>query len=132
MITLDTSGVIALPIDDDANHGRAVTALIADRGPFMFPLATLSEAAYLLERRYLPRVVQALLRDLAQGVLVADCGGQDFARIAELTERSADLPLGVANAAVIACAEHHGGRVLTFDLRHVGVVGREGRIEVVP
>jgi predicted nucleic acid-binding protein len=42
------------------------------------------------------------------------------------------LPLGSADAAVIACAERHGGRVLTLDRRHFGVVEREGTISLVP
>jgi predicted nucleic acid-binding protein len=33
-----------------------------------------------------------------------------------------DLPLGFADAAVIACAESKGGRVLTLDRRHFDVV----------
>jgi len=52
--------------------------------------------------------------------------------IRALTRRYADLPLGFADAAVIACAERHGGRVLTRDLRHFGVVAREGRLIVLP
>jgi predicted nucleic acid-binding protein len=46
--------------------------------------------------------------------------------------RYADLPLGFADASVIACAERHGGRVLTLDLRHFGVVAGEGRLTLIP
>ena len=42
------------------------------------------------------------------------------------------LRIGIADAAVIACAEAHGGRVLTFDRRDSDVVAGEGRINVVP
>ena len=34
--------------------------------------------------------------------------------------------------AVIACAERHGGRVLTLDVRHFGTVAREGKISLLP
>jgi hypothetical protein len=37
-----------------------------------------------------------------------------------------------SDAAVIACAERSGGRVLTFDLRDFGVVAAEGTITVLP
>ena len=56
----------------------------------------------------------------------------DFARIRELVGRYADLPLGFADASVIACAERNGGRVLTFDARDFGVVAREGTIQPLP
>lgn len=51
---------------------------------------------------------------------------------ANLVRRYADLELGLVDAAVIACAERNGGRVLTLDLRHFGVVAREGTITIVP
>jgi predicted nucleic acid-binding protein len=40
--------------------------------------------------------------------------------------------LGFSDAAVIACAERHGGQVLTLDHRHFGVVAQEGTIQVRP
>jgi predicted nucleic acid-binding protein len=49
-----------------------------------------------------------------------------------LIHRYAHLPLGFADAAVIACAERHEGRVLGLDLRDFGVVAREGRITLAP
>lgn len=56
----------------------------------------------------------------------------DLARIRALVRRYADLPLGFADAAVIACAEREGGRVLTLDTRHFGTVAREGTITPSP
>jgi predicted nucleic acid-binding protein len=54
-------------------------------------------------------------------------------RIVELTERYHDLPLGLADAAVIACAERHRGKVLTTDHRHFLVVARgEASLTVLP
>ena len=47
-------------------------------------------------------------------------------------ERYADLPLGFADAAVIACAERNGGRVMTFDRSDFDVVAAEGPITIVP
>jgi predicted nucleic acid-binding protein len=53
-------------------------------------------------------------------------------RIRELVARYADLPLGLADASVVACAERTTGPILTFDRRDFGVVAREGRVELVP
>ena len=53
-------------------------------------------------------------------------------RVRALLRRYADLSLGYVDAAVIACAERSGGRVMTFDLRDFGVVAAEGTITIVP
>ncbi len=69
---------------------------------------------------------------MESGVLTLLCGDGDLPRIRDLVRRYADLPLGYVDAAVIACAERHGGRVLTLDRRHFGVVAREGTISLRP
>ncbi len=76
--------------------------------------------------------LEAFLQDLETGAYALDCGDQDFGRIRELVRRYDDLPLGFSDAAVITCAERNGGRVLTLDQRDFQVVGREGRITIVP
>lgn len=86
----------------------------------------------MIERRLPSQALTAFLRDLENGGYLLDCGEGDFLRIRALVERYADLPLGFADAAVIACAERHGGRVLTLDRRHFGVVAREGHIIIAP
>ena len=77
-------------------------------------------------------MLDAFLADVQTGAYSLDCGEDDFARIRELLGRYADLDLGFTDAAVIACAERNGGRVLTFDRRDFDVVAREGRITVIP
>ena len=96
------------------------------------PAASLGEVGYLIEQRLHPSVLDKLLVDLQGGGLVVDCGEDDWARVRELARRYADLRLGLVDAAVVACAERNGGRVLTFDRRHFGVVAREGTIMMVP
>jgi len=106
--------------------------LNVDLGPWIVPAPILCETAYLLERRSTIAALDAFLGDLEHGVFALDCGEQDLSRVRELVRRYADLPLGLVDAAVIACAERNGGRVLTLDLRHFGVVAREGRIVPLP
>jgi predicted nucleic acid-binding protein len=59
-------------------------------------------------------------------------GLEDVPRVRALIARYAELPLGFADASVVACAERSGGRVLTLDVRDFGVVAREGTILVLP
>jgi uncharacterized protein len=77
-------------------------------------------------------VLDLFLGDLVSGAYMLDYGADDLARIRELVRRYADLPLGFADASVVACAERNGGRVLTLDVRDFAVVGRTARLEVLP
>lgn len=131
MITLDTSGLFALLNRRDSDHARTKQAL-ADAGrPYLVPAGIVSEIAYLLEQR-MPQAVDMFLGDLETGAFAVDCGEQDVPRVRQLVTRYADLPLGFADAAVIACGERSGGLVLTLDRRDFGVVEREGTIKVLP
>lgn len=132
MITLDSSALPPISNRLDRDHEQVVTALRADRGPYVIPAGILGEAAFMIEQRLPPQALPPFLHDLASGGFRLDCGEDDFPRIGALVERYADLPLGFADAAVIACAERHGGRVLTLDRRHFGVVAREGRSTLAP
>ena len=96
------------------------------------PAGILAEISYMVEKRLNVEALESLLADLESGGFTLECGAEDFGRIRELVRRYADLPLGFADACVIACAERSGGRVLTLDLRHFGVVAGEGSISVLP
>lgn len=132
MITLDTSALYALLNRRDRAHGAAVLALEGDHGPYLVPAATLGEIAFLVEERLGIRVLDLLLADLESGAYTLDCGEADLGRTRQLVQRYEGLSLGFVDAAVIACAERSGGRVLTFDLRDFGVVAAEGTITILP
>jgi predicted nucleic acid-binding protein len=131
VITLDSTGIIALFRERDQYHASAVHSLKSAAPPFVVPTGILSEAAYMLERWSGFRELESLLLSIEEGEVLLDCGEQDFPRIRQLVARYSDLPLGFADATVIACAERRGGLVLTFDQRHFPVVAREGTIQVV-
>ena len=132
LITLDTSGLLALLNRADSNHEPVRIALFEDRGPYLVPAGILAEIAYMVEERLTGEALENLLLDLESGGFTLDCGENDFDRIRELVKRYEDLPLGFADASVISCAERNGGKVLTLDLRHFGVVAAEGKISLVP
>ncbi len=114
------------------DHELVVATLLRQRRPHIIPVGILAEVTYLIETRLPASAMARFLNDLEHDRYALDCGEQDIPRIRHLIRRYADLPLGFADAAVIACAERRGGRVLTLDLRHFGVVAREGRLELVP
>lgn len=133
MITIDTSGLLAVMGTQDPYHREVMQVLEADRGPYLIPLAALAEMAYMIESTYPNFVEQVFLDDLLAGRYQLACADPNLPRIKALTQKYDDLPLGLTDAAVIACAEAHGGRVLTLDRRHFSVVGRgEPRLHILP
>jgi uncharacterized protein len=132
LITLDSSAIFALLDAKSAEHSRTRAALREERPPFLIPAGILAEIAYLVEARLGERVLDAFLADLENHRFTLDCGGEDLGFVRRLCTRYADLPLGFADASVIACAERSGGRVLTLDRRDFEVIAREIRITLLP
>lgn len=132
MITLDTSGLFALLNRADPDHIAALAVLDREAPPLLVPAGILGEVGDLVERRLGHRVLDRLLADLEEGAFTLDCGDADMARVRALAERYQDLPLGFADAAVVACAERSGGRVLTLDRRDFDVVARDVALTVLP
>jgi predicted nucleic acid-binding protein len=132
VITLDTSGILAALNRADPDYPRARKALEAERGPLIVPAGILAEAGYMIEADLGATVLRQFVADLEHGFYELDCGEGDWERVGALLDRYADLRLGLADACVIACAERHAGRVLTFDHRDFLPVAREGTIIIVP
>ena len=132
MITLDTSALYALVDRRDPDHASMLDELQRDSGPYVVPAGILAELGYLVESRLGAAAMDAVLADLESGAYSLDCGDDDIPRIRSLASRYEDLPLGFADASVVACAERNGGRVLTLDNRDFDVVARERAIVVLP
>ncbi|MEX2375079.1 MAG: PIN domain-containing protein [Dehalococcoidia bacterium] len=124
--------MLALLNPQERRHASAKAALLADLGPYLVPAGTLCEVGYFMQKRAGVSVLDEFLEDIQTGAYRLECGEDDFGRVRELLERYADLGLSFTDAAVIACAERNGGRVLTFDRRDFDVVAREGSITILP
>jgi hypothetical protein len=103
-----------------------------ERGPLILPVPIMSEVAYMIEALFGVRLLSAFLEDIEAGGYTLDCCLKDVGAIRELVNRYSDLPLGLADGSVIACAERSGKCVMTLDRRHFDVVGRELGLTVLP
>ncbi len=88
------------------------------------PVLVITEVTYLLGTRLGADAEVRFIGDLAAGNLLPESVvASDWMRIAELVARYRDLPLGTADASVIAAAERLAiGTIATLDRRHFGVV----------
>lgn len=88
------------------------------------PVLVITEVTYLISTRLGREAEVRFLGDLAAGNLIAEhVAAGDWLRIAELVVRYRDLPLGTADASVVAAAERLAVvTVATLDHRHFAVV----------
>lgn len=124
MIIVDTGVVVAMGNRRDDDHARCTELLTTTIEPLVLPEPLLVEVGYMLGSRAGASAEADFLRDVADGVYTLESMMlADVARAAELVERYADLPLGTADACVVAVAERLGAtRVATLDTRHFSVV----------
>ena len=94
------------------------------RRRLLLPTTVAAEVGYLLMTRLGAGAEVAFAKGVAGGAFdIVDLTRQDFGRIAELTERYSDLPLGITDASVIALSERLGVvEVATLDRRNFTVV----------
>jgi predicted nucleic acid-binding protein len=127
VITLNTSGVLAITRTQDRYHVARLSAFEADPGPCIIPAGILAEITFMLEQTTNAAVEMDFLEDLRSGAYAVHWDPRDLVR------KYRGLPLGFADAAVIACAERRGGCILTTDRHHFAVVsaGEEG-LDLLP
>lgn len=108
--------------DDD--HEGCTELLASTLEPLVLPEPLLVEIGYMLGSRAGASAEADFLRDVADGLYTVESMMlADIARAADLVEKYADLPLGTADACVIALAERLGiTRVATLDTRHFSIV----------
>lgn len=124
MLIIDAGPLYAAAATHDNDHGRCVELLTRAPRPLLVPELVVTEVSYLLSDRIGPHAELAFARAIAAGELIVEAVLEpEWERIAELMEQYLDLPLGVADASLIALAERHGQKqIASLDHRHLGVV----------
>lgn len=124
MLVVDAGPLVAAAATGDRNHRRCVALLSQAAPPLVVPALVVTEVAYLLADRIGQAAEQAFARSLREGELVVEpVEPSDWARIVELLDEYADLPLGIVDASVVAACERLAvTRLATLDRRHFSVV----------
>lgn len=124
MLIVDAGPLYASAAAKDKNHAVCDELLDEAPGPLVVPHLIVAEVAYLLATRIGPHAEIAFAQSIAAGELTVEPAlHSEWSRIAELMEQYADLPLGMADASLVALAErHNASEIATLDRRHFGVV----------
>lgn len=127
MLVCDTGPLVAAALSRDPDHHACVelfTGMHLARREMVLPAPVVAEVGYLLASRAGARAESAFLRSLAHGDFrTVELTPVDYARMAELVDAYADMPLGTTDAAVVALAERLDvDEVATLDRRHFTVV----------
>lgn len=133
-VLVDAGPLVALIDRTDQYHQRCAAALATIRDPLTTVWPAVTEAMYLL--RYSAHDQRALW-DLmsAGGVRFADLGLNDCPRMRELMWKYRDLPMDLADAALVRVAERDNlRRVFTIDRQDFEIYRphRFGRFEILP
>jgi predicted nucleic acid-binding protein len=134
MILVDAGPLVALLHRDDRNHDRCVNALRSLREPMGTAWPVVTEAMYLLGFSW--RAQDALWEMIHSGVLaLLSLDSGDVPRMWELMRKYRDLPMDVADAALVRIAEREGiRRIFTLGRRDFAVyrLAKIGRFSVIP
>jgi uncharacterized protein len=118
-VVVDTGPLVAAANRRDQAHSLAA-ALVTQLGrDLLVPDPVLVEVDQLLRTRVSSHAARLFLNSVATGEhTVAFLSSGLLRRAVELDTSFADLDLGLADTAVMACAERHGLPILTFDFTH--------------
>lgn len=123
MILADTGFFVALVVATDKHHASAVAAArkhAKERLLTTWPVLT--EAFHLIQRTGGPAVAQAWLSSIDAGAAaIFQLEASHLPRVLELMEKYRQLPMDLADASLVICAEHEGdGRIFSTDKRDFG------------
>lgn len=134
MTLLDAGPLVALVLASDQEHDRCRTALGSIRRPLCTVWPVITEALYLLDFSW---EAQDAVWDMLEegGITLIALYAADVPRMRELMRKYRDLPMDVADAALVTVAEREGiTRVFTLDRRDFEVYrpAKIGRFSLVP
>jgi uncharacterized protein len=134
MIPVDTGPLIALIHEDDNEHRACKDAFASFNEPLGTVWPVLTEAIYLLSFSW--EAQTALMEMIETGAVeILPLGVADIPRIRELMRKYRDLPMDLADAALVRVAERERlRRVFTIDRRDFQIYrpSRIGRFVVLP
>lgn len=134
MILLDAGPMVALLHADDRHHQHCKDTLRSLSEPLGSVWPVVTEAMYLLGFSW--RAQDALWEFLERGgVTLLSVELRDFARMRELMEKYRDLPMDLADAALVRVAERERiRRIFTLDRRDFSLYRPEGveRFHILP
>jgi predicted nucleic acid-binding protein len=134
LILVDAGPLVALANRADTHHAACVAALERMRGPLVTVWPALTEAVYLVGRW--PHAQDAIMAQVESGVIrVLSLGRDDVSRLRALMEKYRDLPMDLADAALVRVAERERIRdVFTLDRRDFSIYRPLGlgRFRIVP
>lgn len=124
----DTGAIYALYDADDQHHAECQAVVSAEQGPLFLPMALLSEIDYLLTTRLGLDAAMDFIDSIRSGAFtLVGLTAADVVRCQELVSQYRDLPLGLADACVVATAERLRLQTLfKVDQRHFRTVQPRG------
>ncbi len=133
MVLVDAGPLVALIHADDQHHARCKAVLRSLREPMATVWPAFTEAMYLLNFSW--RGQAALWEMLERALLLVPLDSTDVPRMRQLIHKYQDLPMDVADAALVRVAEREKvRRIFTLDRRdfHVYRPSRLGRFSILP
>jgi len=124
IVLADTGALYALLDDKEEWHERMRGWVAGTRDSLVVPVTVMHETAFLIERRFGPRLEAEFLRKAVAGAWTLESlAVEDVTRAADLIETYADFPIGFVDASIVAIAERLDIRdLLTTDRRHFAVI----------
>ena len=134
MILVETGPLVALIHEDDDLHPRCKEVLLSLRDSLATVWPVLTEAMYLLN---FSLEAQSALWEMVEAgaVEILPLGNNDIPRMKELMRKYRDLPMDLADAALVRVAERERlRRIFTLDRRDFQVYrpSRLGRFAILP
>ena len=131
---VDAGPLVALLDQADPEHNACVATLKTLRDPLITVWPAFAEAIYLLGRSW-PGQKALWSRLETEALALAPLDETDAPRMRELMEKYRDLPMDLADAALVRVAERESlTEIFTFDRRHFSIYrfGRRRRFSIVP
>lgn len=131
---VDAGPLVALLDQGDPEHDACVATLKGIRDPLITVWPAFAEAMYLLGRSW-PGQKGLWSRLETAALALAPLDETDAPRMRELMEKYRDLPMDLADAALVRVAERESlTEIFTLDRKHFSIYrpGRRRRFSIVP